>query len=79
MAELKLYGVHELAAAVCVRPNSVSVWNRERPRALPSLPSFSAKSTCEPLCVSAIPPNSAPLRRATAAVNPTTVGSTDTS
>ncbi len=28
----KLFGVHELAAAIDVRPNNVAVWNRERPR-----------------------------------------------
>ncbi len=29
---IKLFGVHELAATISVRPNNVSVWNRERPR-----------------------------------------------
>ncbi len=29
---VELFGVHELAAAIDVRPNNVSIWNRERPR-----------------------------------------------
>ena len=29
---IELFGVHELAAAIDVRPNNVSIWNRERPR-----------------------------------------------
>lgn len=45
---IELLGVHEMAAAISVRTNNVSVWNRERPRRN-NLPEPTFNLACGPI------------------------------